>query len=86
VKTDVRKDDPYEIYDELDFEIPVREEGDAYARYLILVKEMEESIKFLKARCMCAMKLPEGKGVFICAVSGVKSPTELRSGARISCI
>jgi len=48
VGTDVRKDDPYEIYDELDFDIPVREEGDAYARYLIGEREMEESIKIIK--------------------------------------
>lgn len=48
VETDVRKDDPYEIYDELDFDIPVREEGDAYARCLIREREMEESIKIIK--------------------------------------
>ena len=57
MKTDVRKDDPYEIYNELDFEVPVRKEGDAYARYLIGIKEIEESIKIIK---QTLAKLPEG--------------------------
>ena len=57
IKTDVRRDDPYEIYDELDFEIPVRKEGDAYARYLIGIEEIKESIKILK---QVLSRLPDG--------------------------
>lgn len=47
MKTDVRKDDPYEIYDKLDFGVPVTSEGDAYARSTIREREMEESIKIV---------------------------------------
>ena len=57
MQTDVRKDDPYEIYDELDFEIPVRKEGDAYARYLIGIEEIKESIKIIK---QVLSRLPDG--------------------------
>jgi len=57
MKTDVRKDDPYEIYNEFDFEVPVRKEGDSYARYLIGIKEIEESIKIVK---QALSRLPEG--------------------------
>ena len=45
---DVRRDAPYEIYDELDFEIPIREEGDAFARSIIRQREIEESIKIVR--------------------------------------
>jgi NADH-quinone oxidoreductase subunit D len=45
---DVRRDAPYEVYDELDFEIPVCEEGDAYARSTIRRREIEESIKIVR--------------------------------------
>ena len=48
LKTDVRRDDPYEIYPELDFEIPTREEGDAYARCMIRRMEFRESINIVK--------------------------------------
>ena len=58
VETDVRKDDPYEIYSELDFEIPVREEGDAYARCLVRDREMEESVRIIR---QILDRIPEGK-------------------------
>lgn len=45
---DVRRDAPYEIYSDLDFEIPVREEGDAFARSIIRSREIEESIKIVR--------------------------------------
>jgi len=48
LKTDVRRDDPYEIYEQLDFEVPTREEGDAYARYQIGIRELEESDKIIR--------------------------------------
>jgi len=58
MKTDVRKDEPYEVYDKLDFEVPVRKEVDAYARYVIGIEEMKQSIKIVKQ----ALKgLPEGE-------------------------
>jgi NADH-quinone oxidoreductase subunit D len=58
MKTDVRKDEPYEIYDRLDFEVPVRKEGDAYARYWIGIEEMKQSIKIIK---QALKELPDGE-------------------------
>jgi NADH-quinone oxidoreductase subunit D len=45
---DVRRDAPYELYDDLEFEVPVREEGDALARSIIRRCEIEESIKIVR--------------------------------------
>jgi len=58
MKTDVRKDEPYEMYDRLDFEVPVRKEEDAYARYWIGIEEMKQSIKIVK---QALEGLPEGE-------------------------
>ena len=58
LKTDVRKEDPYEIYDMLEFEIPVFKEGDAYARYKIGIEEIKQSIKIIK---QALKELPEGE-------------------------
>ena len=58
LKTDVRKDDPYEVYDRFDFEVPTREEGDAYARYLLGIEEIKQSIKIIK---QALQQLPEGE-------------------------
>lgn len=43
VKKDVRKEEPYEVYDRFDFNIPTRKEGDARARYLLGIEEIRES-------------------------------------------
>jgi len=48
VPYDVRKADPYSIYPELDFDVAVRDEGDMYARYMVRVQEMRESVRILK--------------------------------------
>ena len=44
---DLRKTQPYEIYDLLDFEIPVGTNGDCYDRYLIRIEEMRQSVKII---------------------------------------
>ena len=44
---DLRKTQPYEIYDQLDFEIPVGTNGDCYDRYLIRIEEMRQSIRII---------------------------------------
>ncbi len=77
MNTDVRKDDPYEIYDQLDFEIPVHTQGDAYARYLIGIDEIKQSINIINQlldhlpagdvivptlkKPKISMKIPEGE-------------------------
>ncbi len=48
IKRDVRRDNPYLIYDRLDFEIPTFEGCDVYARALVRRQEIRESIKILR--------------------------------------
>jgi len=47
VVRDVRKDDPYLVYKDLDFQVVCAEEGDCYARYLVRMEEMLESLKII---------------------------------------
>ena len=48
VPWDLRKSQPYEIYEKLNFKIPVGKNGDCYDRYLCRIEEMKESIKIIK--------------------------------------
>jgi NADH-quinone oxidoreductase subunit D len=45
---DLRKTQPYEVYDQMSFDIPVGREGDSYDRYLVRVAEMRESNKIIR--------------------------------------
>ena len=54
---DIRRFEPYLKYDEVDFNIPIRTEGDCLARYFIRMEEMLESIKIIK---QCLERIPEG--------------------------
>ena len=45
---DLRKAQPYECYNEMDFDIPIGKNGDCYDRYLIRMQEMRESVKIMK--------------------------------------
>ncbi|MDK9694927.1 MAG: NADH-quinone oxidoreductase subunit D [Siculibacillus sp.] len=47
-KWDLRKSQPYECYDEMDFDIVIGKNGDCYDRYLIRMYEMRESVKIMK--------------------------------------
>lgn len=51
VKWDLRKDEPYSIYDRFDFDIPVGETGDVWDRYQVRMKEIEESLKIIEQAC-----------------------------------
>ena len=42
-----KKSQPYEIYKDLDFKIPVGKNGDCYDRYLCRIEEMRESVKII---------------------------------------
>ena len=57
VDWDLRKKRPYMGYEQYDFEVPVRTEGDNYARYLVRVQEMRESLKIVE---QALDKLPMG--------------------------
>lgn len=48
VEWDLRKKQPYEVYDQLDFDIPVGTNGDCYDRYLVRVEEMRQSNKIIQ--------------------------------------
>lgn len=54
---DIRRFEPYLKYDEIDFNIPLRTEGDALARYFVRVEEMEQSVRIIR---QCLDRLPEG--------------------------
>lgn len=56
VDYDVRRDDPYDSYDQLDFEVPVLKEGDTYARYMVRIEELFQSCEIIRQ----AMKKLEG--------------------------
>jgi len=55
---DLRKNDPYSIYDRFDFAIPVYDTCDVWARYLVRRKEMEESVKIVE---QALAQLPPGE-------------------------
>jgi NADH dehydrogenase (ubiquinone) Fe-S protein 2 len=57
ISWDLRKTQPYEVYDLLDFKIPVGVNGDCYDRFLIRVEEMRESLNIIY---QCLNKLPGG--------------------------
>lgn len=57
VAWDLRKAQPYDVYEEMDFDIPVGKTGDCYARYLVRMAEIRESLKIMK---QCLNKMPEG--------------------------
>ncbi len=57
VEFDVRKDFPYLIYDRFDFEIPVSDDGDVYARYLVRMEEMVQSMEIVR---QCLKEFPDG--------------------------
>ena len=54
VPLDLRKQAPYLVYDQLDFDIPVGEVGDNYDRYLVCVEEMQQSLRIIE---QCLAKL-----------------------------
>ncbi len=58
---DLRKSQPYECYEELEFDIPIGKNGDCYDRYCIRMEEMRQSIRIMK-QCLQKLRSPEGQG------------------------
>ena len=57
VSWDLRRSQPYECYDQIEFKVPVGKNGDCYDRYLCRIEEMRESVKIIKE---CFLKIPKG--------------------------
>ncbi|MCY4186312.1 MAG: NADH-quinone oxidoreductase subunit D [Rhodobacteraceae bacterium] len=68
---DLRRSQPYECYDELDFLVPIGKNGDCYDRYLCRMKEMEESIKIIRQ----VIEKLEGTGGDVLARGKISPPT-----------
>jgi NADH-quinone oxidoreductase subunit D len=57
VAWDLRRSQPYEIYNELDFDIPVGKNGDCYDRYCLRIEEMRQSLRIIM---QCINNMPKG--------------------------
>jgi NADH-quinone oxidoreductase subunit D len=58
---DLRKSQPYECYEELDFDIPVGRNGDNYDRQLVRMEEMRQSVRIM-LQCIAKLREPAGQG------------------------
>ena len=58
VAWDLRRNQPYECYDEMDFDIPLGVHGDCYDRYLCRMEEMRQSVKIIRQCCERLRKTP----------------------------
>ena len=78
VPLDIRKSEPYMYYDQIDFEVPIGTNGDVFDRYLVRLKEMEQSVSIIEQclerlndgpimpeRMPRMLRLPEGQEVYI---------------------
>jgi len=57
VAWDLRKSQPYDVYEKMDFDIPVGKTGDCFARYLVRLNEMRQSLRIIR---QCLKEMPEG--------------------------
>lgn len=57
VAYDVRKDEPYLVYDQLDFDVPVGSNGDVFDRYLVRMEEIKQSVRIIE---QCLERIPKG--------------------------
>ena len=69
---DLRKKQPYEVYDRMDFDIPIGTNGDSYDRYLVRIQEMRESNKIIK---QCVEWLQKNPGPVISTDHKVAPPS-----------
>ena len=74
VEWDLRKKQPYEVYDQVDFDIPVGTNGDCYDRYLVRVEEMRQSNRIVK---QCVDWLRENPGPVMLEDRKIIAPTRV---------
>jgi len=70
VPWDLRKAEPYEIYNQLDFSVPIGQRGDCYDRYVIRIEEMRQSLNIIQ---QCLNQMPLGN---------IKSDTKISAPSR----
>ncbi|PZN94233.1 MAG: NADH-quinone oxidoreductase subunit D [Alphaproteobacteria bacterium] len=58
VPWDLRKSQPYDVYDRMDFNVIVSNDGDCYARFMVRMDEMRESLKIIR---QCLAEMPAGR-------------------------
>jgi NADH dehydrogenase (ubiquinone) Fe-S protein 2 len=57
IKWDLRKSQPYDAYDKVEFDVPIGVKGDCYDRYLIRAEEMRQSLRIID---QCLNQMPAG--------------------------
>ena len=60
VAWDLRKAQPYDAYHLMDFDVPVSNDGDCYARFMVRMQEMRESLKIIR---QCVREMPAGRHI-----------------------
>ena len=78
VARDLRKDEPYAAYAEVDFEVAVEYNADVYDRFLVRMKEIRESCKIVR---QCLDQMPDGD--FICSRRGAHAAAQAGCHARV---
>ncbi|MGE4357251.1 MAG: nickel-dependent hydrogenase large subunit [Candidatus Omnitrophota bacterium] len=58
IDIDIRRDDPYGAYDRVSFNVPIEKDGDVFAKTLVRIKELYESIKIIR---QCLNDMPKGE-------------------------
>jgi NADH-quinone oxidoreductase subunit D len=71
IEWDLRKSQPYEVYDRMDFEVPVGMNGDCYDRYLVRVEEMRQSVRIIR---QCVAWLRDNPGEWMIDDRKVSAP------------
>lgn len=71
VRWDLRKKQPYEVYEQMEFEVPVGKNGDCYDRYLVRMAEMRQSNRIIE---QCVRWLRDNPGAVICENHKIAPP------------
>ena len=83
VEWDLRKKQPYEVYDRMDFDIPVGINGDCYDRYLVRIEEMRQSNRIIK---QCISWLRDNPGIVLSENHKIATPRREMAKADMECL